>query len=139
MIGGVAGSAIIGAGLKVAGYFITSWLEGKRQKDLASLNAETDRIVAVQGGQDEADSWTKYTRRILALMITSTACLSMLWFSLHPTLEITMLIPTTEGFFQFLFGSSSVTPITMTGGMIVYKFTDLFALVAGFYFTKVGR
>jgi hypothetical protein len=139
MIGGVAGSAIIGAGLKVAGYFITSWMESKRQKDLASLNADTEKIVAVQGGQDHADGWTKYTRRVLALMITTTACLSMLWFTLHPTLEITMLIPQSEGFFEFLFGSSSLLPITMTGGMIVYKFTELFALVAGFYFTKVGR
>jgi hypothetical protein len=140
MIAGIAGNAILGSALKIAGYVFGKYLESKREKDLATANAEIDKIKAVQAGEDKADVWTKGTRRLLAFMLTATACFIVIWLTYqHPQEIFKMQVDKDSGFFGFLFGGKNVTTIDVSTMTIVVTYFELFALIVGFYFTKVGK
>ncbi len=140
MIAGIAGNAILGSALKIAGHVFSKFLESKREKDLATSNAEIDKIKAVQSGDDKADGWTKGTRRLLAIMLTCTACFVVIWLTYtHPNATFLMQVDKDSGFLGFLFGGKNITTVEVSTMTIIVTYFELFALIVGFYFTKVGK
>ena len=77
----------LGALIKLISGGLTQWFQFRRQKELSILNADTNKIVALQGGEDKADPWTKFTRRIIALTLTGTWTFVIIWVVLNPDVE----------------------------------------------------
>ena len=97
---------------------------------------------------NHADDHTKWTRRVLAIMFTSTFCAIMLLCTIYPGAEWRVLaLKPSPGTTEILWGliSWSTTPnmedytVTLSSGAIVLAGLDLLALVLGSYFTPISR
>lgn len=132
---------IIGSFLKILSFIAGKWIEMKRQHTLATLNADTDRIIAIQGGEDKADDWTRATRRILALLLIGTWCFINVWIILKtPEMKFSILVPKEHSWlWQLFFPTVGQGVIEVSSFYILLKFYVIVEMIAGFYFTKVGK
>lgn len=134
-------SAITGSGLKMLGHAISKYFEIKRQKELASLGASDRRIQTVQSGEDKADTWTQATRRVLAFMLIGTWCFVIIWHVVvNPEAVYNVPMEKSNSFFSSIFFDTiDKSPVSLSGGSLLWGFMDFVGLICGFYFTKMGR
>lgn len=131
---------ITGAGVKVIGTAIYKMMELKRQKDLAALNAPTERLQILQGGEDKADNVTKGTRVFLALGLVGTWCFVIIHHLLNPEIEYTILIGKSPSIlWSWIFPTTEHTTIHLSAGSLLWDFKGMIEILIGFYFTKIGR
>ena len=78
-------NTVIGAGIKLVCNLINSWLEQKRQDQLALAARDDKMLAALIAGQDKnsSDSFVKVTRRILFMSITFTMCFLMIYYAMN--------------------------------------------------------
>jgi len=134
---------ILGGGLKMVSTGFGKWMEHKRQKDLAVLNAPTEKLLALQSGEDKADYFTRWTRRLLAFMIIGVFLYILIHLTIiAPETKFEILITQDRSWFWDLvspFPRSDKGVITVSGGAMLYDAWNGVWLIIGFYFTKVGR
>ena len=131
---------LTGSGIKIVAHAVWKLIQLKRDRDLAVLHAPVDRIVKLQSGQDTADPFTRWTRRILALAFCGTWCFAIIHHLLHPEIEYTVMIPKDPGWFMsWLFSSTEKTTIHISAGSLLWDFKGMIEILVGFYFTKVGK
>ena len=132
----------LGALIKLISGGLTQWFQFRRQKELSILNADTNKIVALQGGEDKADPWTKFTRRIIALTLTATWTFVIAWVVLHPEVEYQVFMGRNVSWlWEFLwpFPINEKGVATISAGALLWDFKTMFEVLVGFYFTKVGK
>lgn len=132
-------NTIIGAAIKLACNLINSWLEQKRQDQLALAARDDKMLTALIESQraNAEDGFVKATRRVLFLSITFTMCFLMIYYAFNPHITYDIIVPRGEGskwgFFSFLFGGKDWEVVQMTGGLMLASFMDLCFMVVGFY------
>lgn len=132
-------NTIIGAGIKLACNLINSWLEQKRQDQLALAARDEKMLQALIDSQQKnaSDSFVKATRRILFMSITFTMCFLMVYYAMNPEIEYNIIVPKGDGgrlgFFSFIFGGKDWEVVKMSGGLMLASFMDLCFMVVGFY------
>jgi hypothetical protein len=134
---------IVGALIKIISTGAGKYFEFKREKELAILNAQKDTIVALQSGDDKADPWTRFTRRILALLMVGVWCYIMYYIVVvNPDIQYEIV---TSKKFSWLwswllpFGLTDKGTMLVSAGGLLWEFKTLVEIITGFYFTKVGK
>ena len=132
-------NTIIGAGIKLGGNLINSWLEQKRQ-DQMMLAARDDKMLdALLCNQNKqaSDPFVQMTRRVLFMSITFTLCFLMIYYAMNPHITYDVIVPKGEstrwGVFSWIFGGKDWELVQMTGGLLLTSFFDLCFMVIGFY------
>ena len=137
---GVAANFLTGAAAKVIAGAIWKMMEHAREARMASMYANTDRIVKLQSGTDTADDWTRLTRRIIALALTGTWCFTVIFILLKPGFELKILVPKTPSIlFSWIIGSTDQTVKLVSAGSLLWDFKSMIEILVGFYFTKFGK
>ena len=132
-------NTIIGAGIKLGCNLLNSWLEQKRQDQLALAARDEKMLHALIESQEKnaSDSFVKVTRRILFMTITFTMCFLMIYYALNPHITYNVVVPKGDGakwgFFSWIFGGEDWQVVQMTGGLMLASFMDLCFMVVGFY------
>lgn len=132
-------NTIIGAGIKLGCNLLNSWLEQKRQDQLALAARDDKMLEALIKSQqvNSSDPFVKVTRRILFMSITFTMCFLMIYYAFNPQIEYNLIVPKGDGgklgFFSWVFGGKDWEMVTMTGGLMLASFMDLCFMVVGFY------
>jgi hypothetical protein len=132
-------NTIIGAGIKLVCNLINSWLEQKRQDQLALAARDEKMLQALIDSQQKnaSDQFVKATRRILFMSITFTMCFLMIYYAMNPEIEYNIIVPKGDGgrlgFFSFIFGGKDWEVVKMSGGLMLASFMDLCFMVVGFY------
>jgi len=132
---------LTGAGVKILAGWIWKMMSQSQEARLASMSADTDRIVKLQGGTDVADDWTRWTRRIIALSLIGLWCFVIVWVVvLNPETEYTIMINKHPSIlFQWIFGSTDKTVLAVSAGSLLWDFKSMIEILVGFYFTKFGK
>jgi len=132
-------NTIMGAGIKLACNLINSWLEQKRQDQLALAARDEKMLDALIASQksNSSDPFVKITRRVLFMSITFTMCFLMIYYAMNPDITYNLIVPKGEGsklgFFSWIFGGKEWEMVHMTGGLMLASFMDLCFMVVGFY------
>jgi len=132
-------NTIIGAGIKLGCNLLNSWLEQKRQDQLALAARDEKMLEALIASQEKnaSDPFVKVTRRILFMSITFTMCFLMIYYAMNPGIEYDIIVPHGQtskmGFFSWIFGGKDFEVVRLTGGLMLASFMDLCFMVVGFY------
>ena len=132
-------NTIIGAGIKLGCNLLNSWLDQKRQDQLALAARDEATLNALITAQEKnaTDPFVQVTRRILFMSITFTLCFLMIYYALNPGITYNVIVPKGDGarfgFFSWLFGAKDWEMVEMTGGLMLASFMDLCFMVVGFY------
>lgn len=132
-------NTIIGAGIKLGCNLLNSWLDQKRQDQLALAARDEATLNALITAQEKnaTDPFVQVTRRILFMSITFTLCFLMIYYALNPGITYNLIVPKGDGarfgFFSWLFGAKDWEMVEMTGGLMLASFMDLCFMVVGFY------
>jgi len=132
-------NTIIGACIKLGCNLLNSWLEQKRQDQLALAARDEKMLQALISSQHQnsTDPFVKVTRRILFMTITFTMCFLMIYYAFNPHIEYNLIVPKGDGgklgFFSWVFGGKDWEMVKMTGGLMLASFMDLCFMVVGFY------
>ena len=132
-------NTVLGAGIKIGANILSSWMEQRRQDQLA-LAARDDKMMQslIESQKANAsDPFVKVTRRILFMSITFTLCYLMLYYAHNPSVSYDMLVPKGSnsrwGIFSWFVGGDDFTVVRLTGGLMLSSFMDLCFMVVGFY------
>lgn len=132
-------NTIIGAGIKLGCNLLNSWLEQKRQDQLALAARDEKMLDALirSQAQNASDPFVKVTRRILFMSITFTMCFLMIYYAFNPQIEYSLIVPKGDsgklGFVSWILGGKDWEMVKMTGGLMLASFMDLCFMVVGFY------
>ena len=132
-------NTILGAGIKLVCNMINSWLEQKRQDQLALAARDDKMLEALISSQknNSSDPFVKITRRVLFMSITFTMCFLMIYYAMNPNITYNVIVPKGDGaslgFFSWIFGAKDWEMVQMTGGLMLASFMDLCFMVVGFY------
>ena len=134
---------IAGALIKLVSAGFGQYIDFKRQKELAILSADKDKIVALQSGNDSADWSARVTRVVLALAIIGAWVAIMLYVVMVKP-EITYTVPMDreqswvwKWLWPFPVNEKGVSVIH--AGALLWEFKSMVEILIGFYFTKVGK
>jgi len=132
---------LTGAGVKIIAGAIWKMMEQARETRLNAMNAPTDRIVALQSGVDNADEWTRWTRRFIALALIGVWCFMIIWVViLNPNTSYDIVIDKHPSIlFHWLFGGTDKTVLAVSAGSLLWDFKSMIEILVGFYFTKFGK
>lgn len=132
-------NTIIGAGIKLACNLLNSWLDQKRQDQLALAARDEMTLNAIIKSQEQnaTDPFVQVTRRILFMTITFTLCFLMIYYAFNPEIKYNIIVPKGEtaryGFASWILGAKDWEMVEMTGGLMLASFMDLCFMVVGFY------
>ena len=132
-------NTILGAGIKLACNMINSWLEQKRQDQLALAARDDKMLEALISSQknNSNDPFVKITRRVLFMSITFTMCFLMIYYAMNPGITYNLIVPKGDGaslgFFSWIFGAKDWEMVQRAGGRMLASFVDLCCRVVGFY------
>jgi hypothetical protein len=132
-------NTIIGAGIKLGCNLLNSWLDQKRQDQLALAARDEMTLNAIIKSQEQnaTDPFVQVTRRILFMTITFTLCFLMIYYAFNPEIKYNIIVPKGEGvrygFASWIFGAKDWEMVEMTGGLMLASFMDLCFMVVGFY------
>lgn len=131
-----------GSGLKIAGYVLGRMIDGyfrNKELTLKALNEKANNIARLNAGDDTADDFTKWTRRVLAWSFGFTACFILAYFALDADSTAVFLIDREQGIFGWLTGGTAQTTVTVSKAQMIMNMWPLLEILFGFYFTKVGK
>lgn len=139
---GTITNVAVGSGLKIAGYvlgrLVDAYFENKRLQ-VAAITRKYDILRDLNSGTDNADDFTKHTRRVLAFMLFFTVCFIWTYIIVHGNPAVDILISKDGGFFGWIFGGTDQRTVKVsTVQVIITMIQPLLEIIAGFYFTKVG-
>ena len=134
-------SFLAGAGGKILAGVIGKMLELKRQKDLLMMNADINKIKALQSGEDNLSKWGKATRRILAFVMIGTFCYLVIFLVMFkPDQTYSVLIDKNPSIlFGWMFGTTDKTTLEISAGSLLWNFEHFVAFIIPFYFTKISK
>lgn len=133
-------SFLFGAVAKVFATGIGKWIEMKRQGELLKFRAQTEVIVALQGGEDKLSEGGKWARRVMAFMLIGTWCWTMIYHVLHSDIVYTILIDKTPGLlFSWIFGATNQSVVEISAGYLLWMNFNVISMISGFYFTKIEK
>lgn len=133
-------SFITGGALKIIAGLVSSFLQQRREEKLLLLNANTDRMKALYGGELKVSKFRDWTRRFLAIMITGTMCFLIAYVVMFKSdLVSTIQVPkTTSLIIRLLLGGTNTGTITVSvTSLLLIHFPQLVSGICGFYFTKI--
>ena len=131
----------VGSGLKIAGYvlgrLVDAYFENKKLTTLA-ISRKFDAIKDLNTGTDDADDFTRTTRRVLAWMFAATACTILIMFTIDSGTAVTFLTGSDGGIFGWIFGHTGQEKVEVSKAQMIMNMWPLLEILFGFYFTKVG-
>ncbi len=132
-------SFITGAGLKIVAGVISSFIKLKREEKLLLLDADVARMQALYGGEIKSNPFADWTRRFLAIMITSTLCGIVAWICLfNPEQSFNIAVDKNPSWLLSLFlGSIDKGILKLSAGALLWEFVNFVSMICGFYFTKI--
>jgi hypothetical protein len=132
-------SFVTGGALKVIAGLVSGYIRLKREEKLILLNADLDRMRILYGGELKPEPFRDWTRRFLAIMITSTLCGIVTYLMIiRPDQVFTIMVPKNPSWLLGLFfGSVDKGVLTISAGSLLWEFVNFVSLIAGFYFTKI--
>ena len=138
---GVAANFLTGAAVKVVAGALWKFMEHSRETRMASMNADTNRIVQLQSGTDVSDPYTRTTRRIIALSLVWLWCFVIIWVVVaHPETNYSIMIDKHRSFLlSWLIGGTDKTVLDISAGSLLWDTKNLVEILIGFYFTKFGK
>ena len=134
---------IAGGLLKIVASGFSYWMDFKRQKELAIINADQQKIIALQSGTDTVDWTARWTRVILALSIIGTWVFIMYYIVVvKPDISYDVLMKREQSWlwkwlWPFPVNEQGIS--TVSAGALLWEFKSMVEILVGFYFTKVGR
>lgn len=132
-------SFITGGALKILAGIVSGYVRLRREEKLLLLQADTERMKALYGGEEKPDKFHDWTRRFLAITITSTLCGIVIYLVMfRPDQVYTIAVPKhTSWLVDFIFGSVDKAGMKLSAGALLWEFVNFVALICGFYFTKI--
>jgi len=132
-------SFITGSGLKIVAGLVSGFIKLKREEKLLLLNADVDRMKALYGGDLKSNPFADWTRRFLAIMITSTLCGIVVYLMIVRPDQTFLIAVNKEPswLLSLFFGSIDKGTMTLSAGALLWEFVNFVSLIAGFYFTKI--
>jgi hypothetical protein len=131
-----------GAGLKIFSTVVGTIMENRHQYQMANSAAQTEKIVALQGGEDKlTDVLSRRVRSLLAIMMIGTWCFIVTWVVVRdPYMHFRVMVDTIPGpLFGWFSNPAPKTTLNVSAGSLLWNFVNLVELVSGYYFTKVGK
>lgn len=136
-------NVVLGSLLKMLSAGVSKAMENSHLRMMASINAPVEKVIKLQSGEDHADNFTKYTRRLLALILVTLWSFVVVWFSIHNHITVRYMVPKVmSGFWHFILPF----PVTESGimevsvlSMVIVSTINVTEFIAGFYFTKFGK
>jgi hypothetical protein len=132
-------SFVTGGALKIIAGLVSGYIRLKREEKLILLNADINRMRILYGGELKPQPFHDWTRRFLAIMITSTLCGIVTYLMIiRPDQVFTIMVPKNPSWLMSLFfGSVDKGVLTISAGSLLWEFVNFVSLIAGFYFTKI--
>jgi hypothetical protein len=132
-------SFVTGGALKIIAGLISGYIRLQREEKLILLKADVDRMRILYGGDLKPEPFRDWTRRFLAIMITSTLCGIVTYLMIfRPDQVFSIAVPKSPGWLlSFFFGSVDKGVLTISAGSLLWEFVNFVSLIAGFYFTKI--
>ena len=132
----------LGALIKLISAGFSQWIDTRRQVMLSVINADKDKIVALQSGTDTADPWTRTTRRWLAFMLVGTWCYIIVYITHHPEIQYTVFVGKHQSWlwewlWPFPVNDKGVAAIS--AGELLWGMKSMIEILVGFFYTKVGK
>ena len=152
MLVSTLGATGMGSMLKIIAGAIDRICDAKEAKEKRKLAAQlkeveinTELYKALFGGNDQSAGFTRYTRRIIAIMSMVNIMIISILCTIWPDVPfITFTLPEFREGLTLFWGiikfpaTQSMTVIITTGHMALMTLTMLSAMI-GFYFTPAGR
>ena len=132
-------SFITGGALKIVAGLVSGYIRLRREEKLLLINADIEKMRVLYGGTESPDKYRDWTRRFLAVMISSTLC-GILVYLMIVAPDTQFKIPVgkhTSWIVDFLFGSIDKGVLTLSAGALLWEFVNFVSLICGFYFTKI--
>lgn len=139
--GGLAAGAGVGLITGVINQYVTEHMRLKREEKLLLLNADTERLKALYGGEDKSDPFSRWTRRVIACSIVGTFC-GTFWYLLITGKDLTiryMVDKETSGIWQMLspFGTYNKGTLEVSVlSMLTFILVTSASYVMGFYLLR---
>ena len=145
----LVGSAAAGSAIKIVAGLLQNWSDAKQRREELEHERWMDKQgMAIQAHKAlEGSSYTKTTRRILALSVCWTFCIIAAFCTVFPDIYILVLPatqpePTTHSFLFGLYQYQTATrmePVYITTGTMAYAAIHFCGMVLGYYFTPIGK
>ena len=130
---------VTGGALKIIAGLISGYIRLKREEKLELLQADLNRMKIMYGGELKPEPFRDWTRRFLAIMITSTLCFIVTYLMVfRPDQVFSIAVPKNPSWLlSFFLGSVDKGVLTISAGSLLWEFVNFVSLIAGFYFTKI--
>ena len=133
-------SFITGAGIKIIAGLVSGFIRLRREERLLIINTDLERMKVLYGGVEaQPDKYRDWTRRFLAVLISTTLCGILVYLMIFRP-EMTFKIPVgkhTSWIIDFFWGSVDKGVLTLSAGALLWEFVNFVSLICGFYFTKI--
>jgi hypothetical protein len=132
-------SFVTGGALKVIAGLVSGYIRLKREEKLELLQADLNRMRIMYGGELKPQPFRDWTRRFLAIMITSTLCFIVTYLMVfRPDQVFNIAVSKNPSWLlSFFLGSIDKGVLTISAGSLLWEFVNFVSLIAGFYFTKI--
>ena len=133
-------SFVTGGALKIIAGLVSGYVRLRREERLLIINADIEKMKVLYGGTEaEPDKHRDWTRRFLAILISSTLCGILVYIMIvSPELQFKIAVGKhTSWIMDFIFGSVEKGVLTLSAGALLWEFVNFVALICGFYFTKI--
>jgi len=132
-------SFVTGGALKIIAGLVSGYVRLRREERLLIINADIEKMKVLYGGTDSPDAYRDWTRRFLAILISSTLCGILVYIMIvSPELQFKIAVgKQTSWIMDFIFGSVDKGVLTLSAGALLWEFVNFVALICGFYFTKI--
>jgi len=118
---------------------VSGYIRLKREEKLELLQADLNRMRIMYGGELVPQPFRDWTRRFLAIMITSTLCFIVTYLMVfRPDQVFNIAVSKNPSWLlSFFLGSIDKGVLTISAGSLLWEFVNFVSLIAGFYFTKI--
>lgn len=133
-------SFITGGALKILAGLVSGYIRLRREERLLIINADINKMKILYGGEEaQVDTHRDWTRRFLAILISSTLCGILVYLMVfRPEMQFKIAVgKQTSWIMDFIFGSVDKGVLTLSAGALLWEFVNFVSLICGFYFTKI--
>jgi uncharacterized membrane protein YjjP (DUF1212 family) len=132
-------SFVTGGALKIIAGLVSGYVRLRREERLLIINTDIEKMKVLYGGTDTPDKYRDWTRRFLAVLISSTLCGILVYLMVVKPDQVFKIAvgKQTSWIVDFIFGSVDKGVLTLSAGALLWEFVNFVALICGFYFTKI--
>lgn len=123
----------MGAGIKLAGNLVTSWMENAAEERRAAIMRDADIVKAQTELTKEVNknATMVFARAFIYCALTLTWCYMGIYGLSQESLETSVLIPNDPGFFGKLFHSQELRKVDIKGTTLLYQWWQIMEMIMG--------